>query len=63
MTFISEIGYGSTPDLTSNNKMFNEIGNPLVAPTIYHKELDNGYKKALKKVGFNKIYQMFKISI
>jgi hypothetical protein len=57
MTFISEIGYGSTPDLTSNNKMFNEIGNPLVAPTIYHKELDNGYKKALKKVGFNKIYQ------
>lgn len=57
MTFISEIGYGSTPNLTSNNKVFNEIGNPLLATTIYHKELDEGYKKALKKVGFNKIYK------
>ncbi|MBG7630580.1 MAG: hypothetical protein IZT56_09115, partial [Bacteroidetes bacterium] len=56
MTYISELGYGSTPNLTSNNKDFASKGNPIVAPTIYHKELDAGYKAALKKIGFDKIY-------
>jgi len=56
MTYISELGYGSTPNLTSNNKDFASKGNPIVAPTIYHKELDAGYKAALQKVGFDKIY-------
>ncbi len=56
MTYISELGYGSTPNLTANNKDFASKGNPIVAPTIYHKELDKGYKRALQKVGFDKIY-------
>lgn len=56
MTYISELGYGSTPNLTENNKTFAEKGNPIVAPTIYHKALDKGYREALKKVGFDKIY-------
>ncbi len=56
MTYISELGYGSTPDLTSNNKDFASKGNPIVAPTVYHKELDEGYKAALQKIGFNNIY-------
>ena len=56
MTYVSEIGYGSTPNLIENNKEFAAKGNPLVAPTIYHNELDESYKTALKKVGFDKIY-------
>ncbi len=56
MTYVSEIGYGSTPNLVQNNKEFAAKGNPIVAPTIYHKELNESYKKALKKVGFDKIY-------
>lgn len=56
MTYISELGYGSTPNLTSNNKDFASKGNPIVAPTIYHKALDEGYKMALQKIGFDNIY-------
>ncbi|GGZ87267.1 hypothetical protein GCM10007028_26780 [Algibacter mikhailovii] len=56
MTYISELGYGSTPNLTANNKEFSEKGNPIVAPTVYHKALDTGYKTALEKTGFNTIY-------
>jgi len=56
MTYISEVGYGSTPDLITNNKLFEKKGNPIVAPTVYHKELHEGYVAALKKAGFDKIY-------
>jgi beta-galactosidase len=56
MTYVSELGYGSTPNLTANNKEFAAKGNPIVAPTVYHKTLDEGMKAALKKVNFDKIY-------
>ena len=56
MTYISEIGYGSTPDLESNIKEFEAKGNPIVAPSVYHKTLNESYKKALAKVGYEKIY-------
>lgn len=56
MAYISELGYGSTPDLVSNLKEFEEKGNPIVAPSIYHKELHKGYMAALEKVGFDNIY-------
>jgi len=56
MTYISELGYGSTPDLVANLKEFEAKGNPIVAPSIYHKELHEGYITALKKIGFDPIY-------
>ncbi|WP_430811940.1 MULTISPECIES: glycoside hydrolase family 2 protein [unclassified Carboxylicivirga] len=56
MTYLSEVGYGSTPDLISNNEEFKKKGNPIVAPPVYHKALNDGYVAALKKVGFDKIY-------
>ncbi|TLX78226.1 hypothetical protein E9993_00670 [Labilibacter sediminis] len=56
MTYLSEVGYGSAPDLTSNIKEFEKNGNLIVAPTAYHKELNEGYINALKKVGFDAIY-------
>lgn len=56
MTYVSELGYGSTPDLSLNIKEFDAKGNPIVAPSIYHKELHEGYITALKNSGFDHIY-------
>ena len=56
MSYVSELGYGSTPDLTINNPLFTSNGNPIVAPTIYHKKMEDEAKIALKKAGFDHIY-------
>jgi hypothetical protein len=56
MTYLSEVGYGSTPDLIHNNAEFEKNGNPIVAPSVYHKELNDGYIAALEKVGFDEIF-------
>jgi hypothetical protein len=56
MSYISELGYGSTPDLILNNQLFEEKGNPIVAPTIYHQKMEDELKIALQKSGFDKIY-------
>lgn len=56
MSYVSELGYGSTPDLTINNPQFASNGNPIVAPTIYHKKMEDELKIAMKKSGFDKIY-------
>jgi len=39
MSFFSELGYGSLPDLADNNKRFETIGNPIVPPAVYHRRL------------------------
>lgn len=56
MTFFSELGYGSLPDLVDNNQRFAETGNPLAPPTVYHRRLADGHQQALKESGFDKIY-------
>lgn len=56
MSYISELGYGSLPDLTANNALFQSKGNPIVAPTIYHKKMADELAHAMKKTGFDKIY-------
>ncbi|NOR74396.1 MAG: hypothetical protein GQ525_04485, partial [Draconibacterium sp.] len=56
MSYVSELGYGSSPDLTVNNPLFEEKGNPIVAPTIYHKKMADEAVYAMKKAGFDKIY-------
>ncbi|HKK10133.1 MAG TPA: hypothetical protein VJ939_04815, partial [Bacteroidales bacterium] len=56
MTYISELGYGSTPDLIVNNRLFEEKGNPIVPATVYHKKMEEELKNALQKSGFDKIY-------
>ncbi|MHC4496443.1 MAG: glycoside hydrolase family 2 TIM barrel-domain containing protein, partial [Planctomycetota bacterium] len=60
MTFFSELGYGSLPDLEDNNKRFAESGNPIAPPTLYHRRLADGHKKALKESGFDRIYPSLK---
>jgi len=56
MTFFSELGYGSLPDLTDNNKRLAKTGNPIAPPTVYHRRLADQHRQALKESGFDKIY-------
>jgi hypothetical protein len=56
VTFFSELGYGSLPDLVDNNKRFEQAGNPIAPPTVYHRRLADGHRRALKESGFDKIY-------
>jgi len=56
MTFFSELGYGSLPDLVDNNERFAKIGNPIAPPTVYHRRLADQHRQALKESGFDKLY-------
>jgi beta-galactosidase len=56
MTYFSELGYGSLPDLVDSNKRFAQAGNPIAPPTVYHRRLADEHKQVLKESGFDKIY-------
>ncbi|OHB64146.1 MAG: hypothetical protein A2Y76_04030 [Planctomycetes bacterium RBG_13_60_9] len=56
MTYFSELGYGSRPDLVDNNQRFAETGNPLAPPTVYHRRLADEHRQALQESGFDKVY-------
>ena len=56
MSYFSELGYGSLPDLVDNNRRFAEIGNPITPPSRYHNRLADEHKRALKESGFDRIY-------
>jgi beta-galactosidase len=56
LTFVSEIGYGSLPDLVDNNKRFAESGNPLTPTYRYHKEMARSFREVLKESGLDAIY-------
>jgi hypothetical protein len=56
MTIVSEIGYGSIPDVVDNNRRFREKGNPLVPPYRYHQMLEETTRAVLKETGFDAIY-------
>ena len=56
MTFFSELGYGSLPDLVDNNRRFRKIGNPIAPPTVYHRRLADEHRAALKDSGLDKVY-------
>ncbi len=56
MSFFSELGYGSLPDLVDNNRRFAEQGNPLAPATVYHQRMADNYRAALKESGFDRIY-------
>ncbi len=48
MTFFSELGYGSLPDLVDNNRRFAESGNPIAPPTVYHLRLADQKRRAVQ---------------
>ena len=56
MTYFSELGYGSLPDLVECNRRFAQKGNPVAPPTVYHRRLAEEHRQALRESGFDRIY-------
>lgn len=56
MSYVSELGYGSLPDLTFNNERFAKDGNPLTPAFRYHKRIAEEQKQVLKESGFDYLY-------
>lgn len=56
MSFVSELGYGSLPNLQLNNELFQKKGNPLTPAYRYHKRLAKDQEKILKESGFYDMY-------
>ena len=59
LSFVSELGYGSLPNLPKNNLEFKEKGNPLTPPMRYHLRLENELGQMLKKTGFDVLFKSF----
>jgi beta-galactosidase len=56
MSFVSELGYGSLPDLVDNNRRFEQQGNPMTPAYRYHDRLARGQKRVLQESGFGDLY-------
>lgn len=56
MSFVSELGYGSLPNLKANNKRFRASGNPLLPAYRYHERLDHEQGEMLRQSGFQYLY-------
>lgn len=56
LTVVSEIGYGSLPDLVDNNARFAKDGNAIVPPYRYHNQLAQSFRDVLKENGLDSIY-------
>ena len=56
MSFVSELGYGSLPDLVDNNRRFQQHGNPLTPAYRYHRRLAEGQERVLRESGFSYLY-------
>ena len=52
MTYFSELGYGSLPDLVDNNERFEKISNPITPPFIYCHRLADEHRRVLAESGF-----------
>ena len=56
-SYVSEIGYGSLPNLEDNEQKFKEKGNPITYPYLYHIKYNKEIKKALIETGLDKIFK------
>ncbi len=56
LSFVSEIGYGSLPDLVDNNRRFADDGNPLTPPYRYHEMLAQSFREVLQENGLDSVY-------
>ena len=56
MSYVSELGYGSLPDLTVVNDLFEKQGNPLTPAYRYHARLHQEQQQMLKESGFASLY-------
>ena len=56
MSYVSELGYGSLPDLTVNNEQFRKDGNSLTPAYRYHERIAREQAEVLKQSGFSDLY-------
>jgi len=56
MSFVSELGYGSLPNLVGVNHRFRRDGNPLTPAYRYHQCLAEDQQRVLKESGFDDLY-------
>ncbi len=56
MSFVSELGYGSLPNLVDNNERFRRDGNSLTPAYRYHHRLAKDQQRVLKESGFDGLY-------
>ncbi len=56
MSFVSELGYGSLPELVRNNQLFESQGNPITPAYRYHKRLAAEQEAVLNESGFGDMY-------
>jgi hypothetical protein len=56
LTFVSEIGYGSTPDLVKNNAQFQDLGNHKTPAYRYHRMLEDSLVQVLGESGVSEVF-------
>ncbi len=56
MSFVSELGYGSLPDLVINNRLFTTQGNVMTPAFRYHQRIAEQQRATLDESGFGKMY-------
>ena len=56
-SYVSEIGYGSLPDLEENEKDFISKGNPITYPYLYHINYNKEIKSKLVETGLIKVFK------
>ena len=56
MSYVSELGYGSLPDLTEVTTLFTTKGNPLTPAYRYHLRLHDEQQNMLRESGFAPLY-------
>ena len=59
LTNISELGYGSIPDLEANFEQYKKEGNPITPDYRMHERLLNSYLSAFRETGTDQIFPSF----
>lgn len=59
LTNISELGYGSIPDLEANMAQYRREGNPITPDYRIHERLYESYRKVLAQTGTDRIFPTF----
>lgn len=56
MSYVSELGYGSLPDLTANIEKFLSDGNPRTPAARYHSRIHANQQEVIRESGFRELY-------
>ena len=63
LTNISELGYGSIPDLEANLAQYKKEGNPITPDYRMHERLHDSYLSVFHETGADQVFSRFHASI